>query len=112
MPSQNSGSNTSFNFEYALTIIIVLVVCNTLMKKSPQMNSAIVVIAGLLVGYISLLLINKLLPNINSFALSIKQYYSHAIMSNFNQLGYLNIWPPILAVLVVFIILLYNKNLG
>ena len=60
MPSQNMGSNTSFNFEYALTIIIVLVVCNTLMKKSPQMSSAIVVITGLLVGYISLLLINKL----------------------------------------------------
>jgi hypothetical protein len=112
MPSQNLGSNTSFNFEYALTIIIVLVVCNTLMKKSPQMSSAIVVITGLLVGYISLLLINKLLPNINAFALSVKQYYSHAIMSNFNQLGYLNIWPPILAVLIIFIILLYNKNLG
>ena len=112
MPSQNMGSNTSFNFEYALTIIIVLIVCNTLMKKSPQMSSAIVVITGLLVGYISLLLINKLLPNINSFALSIKQYYSHAIMSNFNQLGYLNIWHPILAVLIIFIILLYNKNLG
>ena len=47
MPSQNLGSNNSFNFEYALTIIIVLVVCNTLMKKSPQMSSAIVVITGL-----------------------------------------------------------------
>jgi hypothetical protein len=112
MPSQNLGSNTSFNFQYALTIVIVLVVCNALMKKSPDMNSAIVVIAGLLVGYISLLIINNLLPNINAFALSIKQYYTQAIMSNFNQLGYLNIWPPILAVLIIFIILLYNKNLG
>jgi uncharacterized membrane protein YesL len=82
------------------------------MKKSPDMNSAVVVIAGLLVGYISLLLINNLLPNLNAFALSIKQYYTQAIMSNFNQLGYLNIWPPILAVLIIFIILLYNKNLG
>ena len=112
MAQQNVGSNTSFTFEYAVTIIIVLVVCNTMLKKSPQMNAAVVLLIGLLIGYISLVVLNYVLPNINSVAYNVKQYYLYSVMSNFNDMGYFNIWPPILAVLVVFIILLYNKNLG
>lgn len=112
MAQQPDGTNTSFSFEYALTIIIVLVVCGTMMKKAPQTNSAVVVLVGLLIGYISLVVINKLLPGINTFGYNIKQYYLYSVMSNFNDVGYFNVWPPILAVLIVFIILLYNKNLG
>lgn len=112
MVQQNVGSNTSFNFEYALTIIIILVVCNTMMKKSPEMNTGVVIVVGLLIGYISLIVLNKVVPNINAIAYNVKQYYLYSVMSNFNDMGYLNIWPPILAVLIIFIILLYNKNLG
>ena len=112
MAIQNAGMNISFNFEYALTIIIVILVCNALMKRSPNMNSAIIVLAGLLVGYLSLIILNNLVPGLNRFMNNIKQYYAYSIMGRFNNMGYFNVWPPILAVLIIFIILLYNKNLG
>jgi hypothetical protein len=53
-----------------------------------------------------------LVPKVNKTASNVKQYYGYVLTSNFNNMGYLNIWPPILAVLIIFIILLYNKNLG
>lgn len=105
-------SNINFSLEYAISIVIILVVCNLLVKTAPKMSTVIVIIAGLFVGYISLLVMNNLFPFINSTGSNIYQYYMYQIMNNFNSMGYLHIWPPILAVLIIFIVLLYNKNLG
>ena len=106
------GNNINFSLEYALSIIVVLVVCNMLVKSSPQMNTIIVIITGLLAGYISLYLMNTFFPAINRTGQNIYQYYTYQIMSNFNSMGYMHVWPPILAVLIVFVILLYNRQLG
>ena len=106
------GSNINFSFEYVISVIVILVVCNLLVKTNPQMSTIIVVIVGLLVGYLSLLIMNTLFPAINSFGTNLYQYLYTSSMSNFNNTGYMNIWPPILAILIIFIILLYNRQLG
>lgn len=106
------GQNINFSFEYAASVIIILISCNFLLKSNPQMNSAIIIIAGLLIGYLSLLIMNTMFPAINNFANNVYQYYSLLIMNNFNNMGYFNVWPPILAVLIIFIVLLYNRQLG
>ena len=108
----NLGTNINFSFEYAVSIIIVLVVCNLLIKTNPQMNTIVVIIAGLLVGYLSLLIMNKVFPSLNKFGSDVYQYYSFQIMNNFTSMGYMHVWPPILAILIIFIVLLYNRNLG
>lgn len=108
----NLGTNTSFSFEYIVSIIIILVVCNLLVKTNPQMNTIIVIIAGLVIGFISLYIMNNFFPYLNRTANNIYQYYSFQLMNNFTSMGYMHVWPPILAVLIIFIILLYNKNLG
>ena len=112
MSNTVSGTNINFSFEYAVSIIIILVVCNALMKKNPNMNTAVIIILGLLVGYIALYIMNNFFPYINQIALNVSQYIQFSILTNFSSMGYMHIWPPILAVLVVFIVLLYNKNLG
>jgi hypothetical protein len=106
------GSNINFSFQYAISVIVILVVCNMLVKTNPLMNSAIVIVIGLLVGYLSLLIMNTVFPAINSFGVNVYQYYSLLFMSNFNNMGYINVWPPILAVLIIFVVLLYNRTLG
>ena len=108
----NVNGNINFSFEYAVSIIIILVVCNILVKTNPQMNTIVVIILGLLVGYISLWVMNKVFPAVNKTASNVGQYYNYQFMNNFSNMGYIHVWPPILAVLVIFIILLYNKNLG
>jgi hypothetical protein len=107
-----NGENIDFSFEYAVSIIVTLVVMSMLIKKNPSMNSAIIVIGGLAVAYVTLVIMNYLFPYINQIAANVYQYFVYSIMSNFNNLGYLHVWPPILAVLIVFVVLLYNRNLG
>ena len=106
------GSNITFSFQYALSIIIILVVCNLIVKSNPQINTIVVILAGLLVGYVSLLVLNKLVPSLNNFFTNFFNYYSYQISNNFNSMAYVNLWPPILAILLIFIVLLYNRNLG
>ena len=105
-------SNTQFSLEYAVSIIVIIIVCSILYKSSPQMNTLIIVITGLLVGYITLFLINKLFPFLNLTAFNLYQYFSLEVMNNFNSMGYIHVWPPLLAVLILFVILLYNRQLG
>jgi ABC-type Fe3+-siderophore transport system permease subunit len=107
-----SSSNINFSFEYAISIIVIIVVCNLLVKTSPNMNTFIVILAGLLVGYCTLYILNTFVPYLNQLINSIYQYYSYQVMNNFTSMGYMHIWPPILAVLIIFIILLYNRQLG
>ena len=108
----SNGSNIDFSFEYAVSIIVTLVVMSMLLKRTPTMNSAVVVIGGLAVAYITLVIMNYLFPKVNKVAQNVRQYFVYSIMTNFNNLGYLHVWPPILAVLIVFVVLLYNRNLG
>lgn len=108
----SSPNSTNFSFEYIISIIIILVVCNLLTKNSPQMNSAIVILVGVVVGYLSLFLMNTLFPQINQFGSNLYQYYYFQYMNNFTNMGYMRVWPPVMAVLIIFVVLLYNKQLG
>ncbi len=106
------NSNINFSFEYMVSVVVILVVCNLLVKNNPQMNSIVVIIIGLFVGYLSILLMNTIFPMLNSYASSIYQYFYVSTMGGFNNMGYINLWPPILAILIIFVALLYNRQLG
>ena len=108
----NINTSTNFSFEYIISIIVVLVVCNLLVKSNPQMNTMIVIFAGLIVGFITLYIMNNLFPQLNKTASNVSDYYKYQWMNNFNSTGYIHVWPPILAVLIIFVVLLYNRQLG
>jgi ABC-type Fe3+-siderophore transport system permease subunit len=112
MDSYSYSSNIGFSFQYGISVLVVIIVCNLLVKSSPNMNTLVVIVAGLLVSYIALYIINNFFPYINQLALSIYQYYAYQVISNYSSMGYMHIWPPILGVLIIFIILLYNRQLG
>ena len=104
--------NINFSFEYAVSIVIVLIACSLLLKSNPQMNSVIVIIVGLVIGYISLLFMNIVLPTLNSVASNIYQYMVFNMLNSSNSMGYVHVWPPILAILIIFIVCLYSRQLG
>jgi len=107
-----SESNIDFSFEFAVSMIITLLVMTMMIKQNPDMSAIVIVIAGVAVSYVSLQLINFLFPAINKVASNVYSYFIYTIMSNFNNLGYLHVWPPIFAVLIICVVLLYNRNLG
>ncbi len=106
------NSNINFSLEYAISVVIILITCNLLITSNPNMNSMIIIIVALLVGYLSLMIMNNLFPKINELSNNIYQYAYVSSIGNFNNMGYMNIWPPILAILLIFIVLLYNRQLG
>jgi ABC-type Fe3+-siderophore transport system permease subunit len=87
-------------------------ICYILMKNNPQINTIIVIISGLAVGYVTLFVMNNIFPNINKLAQDIYNYYTYQFTRNFDSMGYIHIWPPVFAILLIFIILLYNRQLG
>jgi ABC-type Fe3+-siderophore transport system permease subunit len=107
-----SENNIDFSFEFAVSIIVTLVVMTIMIKKNPDLSSVIIVVSGLAISYITLQLVNFLFPQINTVANNTYQYILYSLMTNFNNLGYLHVWPPIMAVLIIFVVLLYNRNLG
>lgn len=108
----STTSNIDFSFEFAVSVIVTLVVATIMIKKNPEMSSLVIVVSGLVVSYITLQLVNFLFPQINKTASNIWQYIVYNIMTNFNNMGYLHVWPPIFAVLIILVVLLYNRNLG
>jgi len=106
------SENITFTFEYAVTIVIVIMVCQQLMSQNPPMNTGVVVLAGLVVSYVSLKILNYVFPRLNELFSSIGQYYSYQFMDKYTSIGYIHIFPPLFAVLVLFIVLIYIRALG
>ncbi len=103
--------NLTITPEYGISLVVVILVVAMLMKKSPQMNTFLVVVIGVLVGYVFLLVVNNIFPYLNQWLTEIKGYFKYLLLNRFNNMGYFHIFPPILIVLILFIILLYNKNI-
>jgi len=108
----SSSSNIDFSFEFAVSTIVTIVVASILIKKNPSMSTFVVVLGGLAVSYVTLQIVNFLFPQINRTANNVWQYFAYQLMTNFNNMGYLHVWPPIFAVLIIIVVLLYNRNLG
>lgn len=96
---------------YGATIILVIAVVATILKKSPQMNTLVVVVIGLLVGYLFVLFMNTLFPTINSTIRDFRQFLYFQYLSGQDTVGYIYVYPPLLVVFIIFVILLYNRNI-
>lgn len=109
---QVQTANSGYAMEYFISLIIVLSVITILIKGSPTMNIFVVILIGLVIGFISIKILNNFLPVLTNFSTNLYLYSTNQVMNDFNSTGYYHVWPPILAVLIVFIILLYNRQLG
>ncbi len=96
---------------YGVTTLIVVLVVATILKKAPQINTLVVVVIGLLVGYIFVLFMNTLFPSINAVIRDFRQFLYYQYLSSSDSTGYIYVYPPLLVVFIIFVILLYNRNI-
>ena len=106
-----NSNDLKFTLNYVISLIVVLVVCIYLMKSVPTLHPMIVVVIGILVAYLVITGVNILFPTFINTSENVSQYVEYSLYSSFNDLGYLNVWPPLFAVMLVFIILLYNGQI-
>jgi hypothetical protein len=109
---QGIDGNTNFSFEYIVSLIVVLVVCDLIIKAQPQLHLLIVLLCGLVTGYITLFFLNHFFPYFTTFFNQVGRYFEYSILNNYTNMGYAHVWPPIMAILLIFIILLYGRYLG
>lgn len=106
-----NSNDLKFTLNYVISLIIVLVVCIYLMKSVPSLHPMLVIVIGLLIAYLVVTGINFVFPTLTKTSENVSQYMEYSLYSSFNDLGYLNVWPPLFAVMIIFIILLYNGQI-
>ena len=78
--------NLTITPEYGISLIVVIIVVSILMKKSPQMNTFLVIVIGVLTGYAFLLAINYIFPYFNQILTEIKEFFKYLILNRFNNM--------------------------
>lgn len=102
-----------FNLEFIITLISALSTSFLISKGSPNLNPYVTfLLLPLVVAYIIVLIINNLFPFINQWGRKVYRYGEDITLSEINDTGYIQLFPPIFIVLVIFTILLYNRMLG
>ena len=103
---------TTFTLEYTISLLVALIVAGAINTSAPNTNTFIKILAGLKFAYLLLKIINITFPKVNKYGHEVGMYLQNTAMSNVTTMGYTQIFPPLLAVLVIFMILLYNRNLN
>tara|TARA_B110000977_G_scaffold194561_1_gene271397 strand:- start:44 stop:364 length:321 start_codon:yes stop_codon:yes gene_type:complete len=105
-------SETTFNLEYFLSIFTAMAAGYSVHRMAPSASGIIkFFVIPLIVAYASLTLFNIVLPRINKYGDLVGNYIEINALSSINSMNYLQVFPPILAVFLIFIVLIYNKNL-
>jgi hypothetical protein len=105
-------AETTFSLEYILSLLIALTSYYFINLLAPNSLVWLKIFAGLFFGYLSLLIFNSVLPSMNKFGYTIYTYMYGKVRTGINYLDYLYIFPPLFVVLIIFIVLLYSRQLG
>jgi hypothetical protein len=107
------SSQVYFSLEYIISVLLALTTSYFIGKNAPAISPIITyAILPLFVAYISLQVINTSFPFINKSGSKIYSYVSNKTLDEVNNMGYVQIFPPLLAVAVLMIVLLFTGNLG
>jgi uncharacterized membrane protein YagU involved in acid resistance len=105
-------AQTTFSLEYILSLIVAIGAYYLVSKTSNNVPLWTALLVGLFAGYISLLLFNTLIPSLNTFGKNVGTYVVNKTYSGVDNMNYFMLFPPLLAILIVFVVLLYNGALG
>lgn len=103
---------TKFNIEYIISLLAALFSSYMIYRVNQNVHPLITfVFIPLLVAYLVIFIINNVFPRINAIGNSIRNYIEDLTMTTIDTTSYYHIFPPLLFVLLLFIILLYSGKL-
>lgn len=108
-----SEPQTTFSLEYVVSVIGALGAAYMINANQPTFSPVITFfIVPILTAYVLLKIISFIAPKMNTTGANTGAYVTHSLYSGLNGMGYMEIFPPLFAVLILVVILLYNRNLG
>lgn len=104
---------TTFNLTYLISMSAGLMAGYLVNSANPYASKVVAFfIVPLIVAYFVLIMINSLAPWINQYGYNLRSYVEDKSLGAVAGMGYIEIFPPLFAIFIVFIILLYAGNLG
>jgi hypothetical protein len=104
-------SQSSFSLEYIISIVIVMIIVGVIQKNAPNTSISIKLIVGLLVAYLTLFVLNFAIPQLNNIGKNITNYSRNSMYGTINNTGFIQMYPPLFAVLIIFLVMLYSGNI-
>lgn len=106
-------SQTHFSFEYIVSVIVALGAAYVINANRPAFSPTLTFfVVPLLVAFVTLKILNFVFPRMNTIGSNTSSYLQYGAMNSISNMGFMEIFPPLFAVMVLIIILLYNRNLG
>ena len=104
-------AKTTFSLEYIISIVVTLFVIGILQARAPGVNVVVKIISGLIIAYLSLWVMNMVFPKINDFGNAVKHATVGITQQNIYNSGFAEIYPPLLAVFIIFLVCLYSGKI-
>lgn len=106
------AGQTQFTTEYVVSLLIALLATYGIAKASPQLNPIVTyVVVPLAVAYSSLQILNAVVPGLNRTGAKVSAYVENKTLGEINNMGYVQVFPPLLAVTILVFVLLFTNNL-
>lgn len=106
------SEQTAFSAEYIVSLLFALGTAYIVSKANPNMNFMITyVLAPLAVAYSSLQILNLISPHMNKSGAKLSAYIENKTLGEINNMGYIQIFPPLFAVTILVFVLLFTNKL-
>jgi mannose/fructose/N-acetylgalactosamine-specific phosphotransferase system component IIC len=106
-------SNVGFTTATLISVTAGLAAAYFVDSQNKNINPVIkFFVIPLLVAFVFLKIVTTVFPHINIFGKKMQQFIEDKTLGEINSTGYMEIYPTIFAVFLIFIILLYNGNLN
>ena len=106
-----SNQQTTFSGEYVFSVICGLTSVYLVEINAPNTHPIIkFFLIPIFITYLILLFINTVAPSFNESTRKFNNYVNDRTETNINSMGYVQIFPPLFAIFIIFVILLYNHN--
>ena len=103
---------TKFSTEYIISMLFAMLATYGIAKASPTLNPIVTfVIVPLAVSYIMLQILNAVVPGLNRTGSQVSAYIENKTLGEINNMGYVQVFPPLLAVTILVFVLLFTHNL-
>jgi hypothetical protein len=105
-------SQTSFSLEYVMSLSLALLSSYSVAKASPNLSPMVTyLLVPLAVAYTSILILNSTMPGLNRTGAKLGAYIENKTLGEINNMGYVQVFPPLLAVTILVFVLLFTNNL-
>ena len=101
--------DSGMTLSYILAILFGLLSAFLINKAAPNLNGFIkFFLVPFLVIYLMLLLFRLIFPGLNKFGRKFKNYVAENTANDIHSMSYIEIFPPIMAVFIIIVVLLYT----